>query len=62
MGLASFNRARRLQAERRAAEEIVEGTNYDLLSFNELRKIAKDKGINSRGLKREALVEEIEKS
>ena len=57
MGLASFNKARKLEAERNKLKKEI---SYEGLTFAELKKFAKSKDINTYKMKQEDLIKALE--
>lgn len=66
MGLAGFNTIRKKQADLQQIEikddiEEFENKNIEEMTFPELKKYAKEKGINSYKMSKEELVAALEK-
>lgn len=60
MGLAAFNRMRREQAAKQAAQEPQKPNPREEMTFNELRAVAKDKNIEGYGsMKKDELLEAL---
>ncbi len=69
MGLAAFNRMRRMNAQKIPVKETVspksitqtsEHRSLEDMSYNELRALAKDKGINALNMKKIELLEALQ--
>lgn len=60
MSLSAFNRMRRLQAQKEAAQEPQEPKGLKDMTYNELRAVAKDKNIEGYGsMKKDELLEAL---